>query len=199
MMNDLIDRDNSLSGDQLDLSLFSVNSILRLWKTHPQYRKLVGIDWGERRIGIAISDLSGAIASPLTTVLQPSKPIFRPGLKTRQRPPHQRSEETLQGVVDIICHENPLAICLGLPLNMNGSMGFQAQKVLLFRQKLAQKLDIPIVLCDERLSSMAVERVMISEDRTRRFRQRHVDQNAAAFVLQGAIDRLNHALTREEE
>lgn len=177
-------------GGFLDIPL--ANALRPLWSAQPHYRKLVGVDWGERRIGLAVSDIRGRIASPLMILERKLKP--HPS-RHQKRGQSQRAQALLGDLLDIIKKESPMAVCVGLPLNMNGSAGFQAQRVLAFCQELREHLDIPVVLADERLSSLAVERVMIHEDKTRRFRQQHLDKSAAAFVLQGVLDLLN----REED
>ena len=169
------------------------DSLKALWLATPHRRKLLGIDWGERRVGLAISDVCGIVASPLTILERTPNTAHLRYPRQRQQAQERRAKALLEDVLCVIEKEAPLAVCVGLPLNMNGSAGFQTQRVLTFCCKLNNSLKIPIVLADERLSSWAVERVMLEEDKTRRFRQQHLDKNAAAFVLQGVLDLLNRS------
>ena len=84
----------------------------------------------------------------------------------------------------------PVALVLGLPLNMDGSEGRRAQATRAFARNIADKVDVPIVLWDERLSTAAVTRTLIEADASRKRRREVVDKMAAAYILQGALDRL---------
>ncbi|MDR1597399.1 MAG: Holliday junction resolvase RuvX [Holosporales bacterium] len=180
----------------------TINSIYIQWKDHPNNRKLIGIDWGEKRIGIAVSDRSGLIASPLCTVnYRRNKACGRKGhnmtrrtdsapKKTPQKSAEQLLEETVKDILDIINAEAPIAVNIGLPVNMDGSHGFQAEKVQHFADVLSQSVSVPIILTDERLSSAAVEKSMIQADLTRLQRAKRIDQTSAAYVLQQVVDHL---------
>jgi putative Holliday junction resolvase len=85
---------------------------------------------------------------------------------------------------------NAAGFVLGLPVNMNGSEGPRAQSTRTFARNLARVTDLPIALWDERLSTVAVERALITSDVSRARRAKVIDQHAAAFILQGALDRL---------
>lgn len=180
----------------------TIESLYSLWLHTPNNRKLIGIDWGEKRIGLAVSDRSGLIASPLCTVLYKKNKI-RPklGIKNQNtskkinKSQEQLLEETLQNIIKIIKQESPIALSIGLPINMNGSLGFQSQKVIHFAKKLSEEINIPYILYDERLSSAAVEKSMIHADLTRIQRQKIIDETSAAYVLQGVIDQLNKIST----
>lgn len=189
----------------------SLESFLPFWKTAVTISKnckLIGLDWGTKRIGVAVSDRRGMIASPLTTILcQQNKrlppPHARRHLVHRSCPLSLKSDdqlldETISKLLAILEAEQPIvAVGLGVPLNLNGSVGFQSERVLAFAQRLRGHLQdrmvCPLVLYDERWSSQAVERLMIDADRTRLQRQKVVDSAAAAYVLQGVLDYLNHA------
>lgn len=133
---------------------------------------LVGIDPGEKTIGIAICDAGWRIASPLL------------GLKKAKF--KQNGAEIAE-----ICAKNGVSgIVIGLPLNMDGSAGPKAQSARAFARNLAGVLDLPILLWDERLSTAAVTRAMIDADTSRRKRAEIVDKVAASYILQGALDRL---------
>jgi putative Holliday junction resolvase len=176
----------------------SIDELFQLWRINPKERRMIGIDWGEKRIGIAVSDRSGIIASPLTTVMfRQNKKVRRivcaPSKKIvpRQETSEQLLLETVQDVADIIERENPIAISFGIPISMNGDDGPQAAKSLTFASVLSQAVDHPITLADERLSSAAVEKAMIKADMSRAKRVKCIDKTSAAYVLQGIVDQLN--------
>jgi putative Holliday junction resolvase len=134
--------------------------------------RLAGLDLGEKTIGIAIGDPGHMVASPLTTIRRTK---FTPDAKALLK----------------ICDERQVGgLVIGLPLNMDGSEGPRCQSVRQFAENLLNLRDIPIAFWDERLSTMAVTRGMIEADLTRAKRAKIVDQSAAAFILQGALDRL---------
>ena len=135
--------------------------------------RALGVDPGTKRIGLAVSDLSGTIASPLL-VLQRSKSLR-----------HDLSE-----LARIARAEEAAVIVVGLPINMDGSEGPRAQASRAFARNLAPLTDLPLVLWDERLSTVAAERSLIEMDVSRRKRDARIDSAAAAFILQGALDRL---------
>lgn len=173
------------------MEAFSIAELSALWQG-PTQRKLIGVDWGERRIGVAVSDRSGLIASPLRVVLRPT-PFrrARPGKKRAESQKKPRPDTSLEELANIIQQESPIAVILGLPKNMDGSLGFQAEKVAAFQASLQAHITPPILLWDERWSSAAIERLMVSADWSRKQREGHIDPSAAAFVLQGVLDLLN--------
>jgi putative pre-16S rRNA nuclease len=133
---------------------------------------LLGIDPGEKTIGIAICDKGWRIASPLLGL---RKAKFRDN----------------GAAIVKLCADNAVAgLVVGLPLNMDGSAGPKAQAARALARNLAEVVDLPILLWDERLSTAAVTRAMIDADTSRRRRAEIVDKLAAAYILQGALDRL---------
>jgi putative holliday junction resolvase len=153
-----------------------VLDILDLPAALPPYTPVVGLDLGEKTIGVAVSDATRAIASPLelirkTTFTDDAAALFKL-MKSRGA----------QGVV------------IGLPLNMDGTEGPRCQSVRAFARNLLRLDDaIPIAFWDERLSTVAVQRMMTSEqDLSRARRADLVDKTAAAYILQGALDRLSY-------
>lgn len=134
--------------------------------------RLMGLDLGSKTIGIALSDIGQLIATPLKTV--------------------QRSKFTkdAEHLVQLTSSEDVCAIVLGLPLNMDGSEGPRAQATRAFARNLDGHTKLPIVLWDERLSTVAVERTLMEADSSRKRRSEVVDKMAAAYILQGALDRL---------
>jgi len=139
----------------------------------PPSGKLLGLDLGTKTIGVAVSDGVRYSATPLETVA--------------------RTKFTADAtrIVELIADNAAVGIVLGLPLNMDGSEGPRAQSTRAFARNLAQKIAIPIVFWDERLSTSAVERMMIDEAGLRRDRRAEVvDKLAASYILQGALERL---------
>ena len=134
--------------------------------------RLLGLDVGEKTIGLALSDPGLAIASPLMTL--------RRGKFTAdaERLGRLIGERRVGGLV------------VGLPVNMDGSEGPRCQSVRQFAANLLARLDLPLAFWDERLSTAAVTRAMLDADLSRRRRGEIVDQLAAAYILQGLLDRL---------
>ncbi len=140
-------------------------------------RRLLGLDLGEKTIGLAISDSALRVASPLETI---------------RRSKFTHDAEALGRLIDA---RDVGGLVLGLPLNMNGSEGPRCQSVRQFAANLAEVagLTLPLAFWDERLSTAAVERLLIEEaDMSRRRRAQVVDKMAAAYILQGALDALAH-------
>lgn len=135
-------------------------------------RRLLGLDVGEKTVGLALSDVGLMIASPMQTL--------RRGKFTAD----------LQKLAAIIAEQNVGGLVIGLPMNMDGSEGPRAQSVRQFVRNILKQLDLPIVLWDERLSTMAVTRILIDADASRARRAELVDKMAAAYILQGALDRM---------
>ena len=137
----------------------------------PTGKRLLGLDLGSKTIGLAICDSSFAIASPLETL---------------------RRRKFTQDAIDLealIAERDVGGLVLGLPRNMDGSEGPRAQSTRQFAANLLGRSDIPIAFWDERLSTVAVERLLIDEaDLSRRKRGDVVDKMAASYILQGAID-----------
>lgn len=133
---------------------------------------LIGVDPGTKTFGIAISDRTRLIASPLETI--------------------KRTKFTADAARLISLYEqNEASACvIGLPINMDGSHGPRTQSVRDFCANLMKIRDMPLFLWDERLSTMAVTRTMIAGDLSRKKRAENVDKLAAAYILQGALDRL---------
>jgi putative Holliday junction resolvase len=139
----------------------------------PPRAPLLGLDLGTRTIGVAISDITRRIASPLTTIAR------------------QRFKADAGRILAIAEQEKAAAIILGLPLLMNGEEGRRAQATRAFARNLARLTPLPIGFWDERLSTAAVERLMIDADRSRAQRAREIDRLAATYILQGALDYLS--------
>jgi len=136
----------------------------------PARAAILGVDPGEKRIGVAISDLTRMIASSLDTIA---------------RSKFAADAEALFKLYDA---RQCVGLVIGLPLNMDGSSGPAAQSARAFARNLIAKRDVPLLMWDERLSTAAVTRTLIESDATRKRRGEVVDKMAAAYMLQGAID-----------
>jgi putative Holliday junction resolvase len=138
----------------------------------PAHVRLMGLDLGTTTIGIATSDLTRQIATPITTIA--------------------RRKFTLDAIelLAIAARENVGVLVLGLPINMDGTEGSRAQATRAFARNLAKLTDLAIVFWDERLSTAAVERMLIQADASRAKRDKVIDKLAAAYILQSALDSL---------
>lgn len=140
----------------------------------PQYAAIVGLDPGEKTIGVAVSDVTRTVASPLALI---------------EKTKFTKDAEALFKLMD---SRGAVGIVVGLPMNMDGTEGVRCQSNrALARNLLRIKPDLPITFWDERLSTAAVTRVLIDEhDISRKRRDEVVDKMAAAWILQGALERL---------
>jgi putative holliday junction resolvase len=138
----------------------------------PTKARLIGVDLGTKTIGLALSDVERRIATPLLTI---ERKKFTP--------------DAQQLIAQIVRHE-AFALIVGLPLNMDGSEGPRVQATRAFLRNLAGLSATPFAFWDERLSTAAVNRSLIENDVSRLKRAAVVDQMAAAYILQGALDRL---------
>ncbi len=138
----------------------------------PPRGALLGLDLGSKTIGVAASDPDRRLAAPVETI--------------RRKSPAADAERLLA----LAAERQAVAFVLGLPLNMDGSEGPRAQSTRAFARNLGKHTDLPIALWDERLSTAAVERQLIAADASRKRRAAVIDAHAAAFILQGALDRL---------
>ncbi|TIO79270.1 MAG: Holliday junction resolvase RuvX [Mesorhizobium sp.] len=135
-------------------------------------RTLAGLDLGDKTIGVAVSDRGLSFAHPRPVILRKKFSLDAAQLLAQLE------------------KDNVGAIVLGLPVNMDGSEGPRAQKSRTFARNMATLSDLPFVLWDERLSTVAAERTLIEMDFSRKKRAGKIDSAAAAFILQGALDRL---------
>jgi len=134
--------------------------------------RLLGLDIGTKTIGLALSDETRAFANPLHTI---KRAKFTPDA---------------QALLATCAENNVGGLVLGLPLNMNGSEGPRAQSTRAFARNLRALTDLPMAFWDERLSTAAVTRTLIEADTRRDRRAEVIDKLAAAYILQGALDRL---------
>jgi len=151
----------------------AIIDILDLPAALPAHAPVVGLDPGEKTIGVAVSDVTRSVASPLDTI---------------RRVKFTQDAEALFKLMD---SRGAVGIVVGLPVNMDGTEGARAQSNRALARNLLRLKDMPIAFWDERMSTMAVNRVLIDEyDITRKRRAEAVDKMAAAWMLQGALDRL---------
>jgi putative Holliday junction resolvase len=138
----------------------------------PARGALIGLDLGTKTIGIAASDPDRRLAAAVETIAR------------------KNFSADAARLLALAAERQAAAFVLGLPINMDGSEGPRAQSTRAFARNLARLTELPIALWDERLSTAAVERELIAANVTRARRARVIDQHAAAFILQGALDRL---------
>jgi putative Holliday junction resolvase len=138
----------------------------------PAKARLIGVDLGTKTIGLALSDVERRIGTPLLTIE-----------RKKFTPDAQQLSAAIQRF-------EAFALIVGLPLNMDGSEGPRAQATRAFLRNFARLDPIPVALWDERLSTAAVSRSLIENDVSRAKRAAVIDQMAAAYILQGALDRL---------
>ena len=140
----------------------------------PARGALIGLDLGTKTIGVAASDPDRRVATGVETV-------------ARTRFPADAAR-----LLALAAERKAAGFVLGLPINMDGSEGPRAQSTRAFARNMAKLTELPIALWDERLSTAAVERELIAADASRAKRKAVIDQHAAIFILQGALDRLRH-------
>ena len=138
----------------------------------PARGSMIGLDLGPKTLGVAVSDPDRKIATAVETVMRKA---FTADAKR---------------VLALAAERNAVGCVLGLPSNMDGSEGPRAQSTRAFARNFAKLTELPIALWDERLSTAAVERELIAADVSRAKRAAVIDQHAAMFILQGALDRL---------
>jgi putative Holliday junction resolvase len=149
------------------LALIDVAALL------PARSALIGLDLGTKTIGVAASDPDRRIAVPVETIAR------------------KRFSLDAQRIAALAAERRAVGYVLGLPVNMDGTEGPRAQATRAFARNFAKVTELPIALWDERLSTAAVERALIAADASRAKRKAVIDQHAATYILQGALDRLS--------
>jgi putative Holliday junction resolvase len=137
--------------------------------------RFLGLDIGSKRIGVALSDELGITAQ---------------GLLTFERSTLKKDLQKLQEIANQYKVEK---IVIGLPKNMNGTLGKSAEQVLIFIENIKKLIPIPVELWDERLSTVAVNRTLLSANVSRRRRKEVIDKLAAVYILQGFLDNQKHS------
>lgn len=140
----------------------------------PPMRPVLGLDLGTVNVGLAISDVMQGVATPVETL--------------------KRKKFTLDAtaILDLCAKRDVGALVLGLPLNMDGSEGPRCQATRAFARNISGLTDLPIGYWDERLSTVAAERALLEADTSRKRRAQIIDSVAAAYILQGILDRLHN-------
>ena len=136
--------------------------------------RLIGLDLGSKRIGVSICDEKQLIATPYKTIHK------------------SKNNELIEELKNIIQENNIKAIIIGYPLNMDGSAGSSAQSVNDVSKNIDKEIDVDVCLWDERLSTVGAFNLSSQLNVNVSKREKNIDQNAAAFILQGAIDYLNN-------
>jgi len=149
---------------------------IELARTLAPRQRLLGLDVGSKTVGLALSDTTRRVATPHMTL---------------HRTKFAKDADTL---LALIAREGVGGLVIGLPLNMNGSEGPRCQSVRQFARNLGERIDVGMAFWDERLSTAAVERVLIEADTSRQRRKQVIDKLAAAYILQGAMDSLRGAI-----
>jgi putative Holliday junction resolvase len=152
--------------------LVAVVSLEDIKKTITPRSRLLGLDLGEKTIGLALSDTMLTVATPLETLKRGKFSVDAVALEA------------------IITRQGVGGLVIGLPLNMDGTDGPSAQSARAFGRNFAARSALPIVYWDERLSTAAVTRTLLDADASRKRRSEVVDKMAAAYILQGVLDRL---------
>jgi len=132
--------------------------------------RIIGLDVGSKTIGVAVSDEMGWTAQGITTIIRKSL------------------DSDLEELRKLVDQYNPLEIVVGLPKNMDGTIGKQAEGVLALVETMKKSLNIPVVTWDERLSTVAANRSLLEADLSRKKRKKVINKMAAVFILQGYLD-----------
>tara|TARA_B100001250_G_scaffold409634_1_gene434377 strand:- start:781 stop:1236 length:456 start_codon:yes stop_codon:yes gene_type:complete len=143
-------------------------------KKHSNKVRLIGLDLGLKRIGISICDENQSIATPFKTINKTN------------------INDLVNQLKEIVDENNIKGIIVGNPINMDGSLGKSSQSVKDISKNIAKSIDLPLCLWDERLSTVAAFNISSQLDVNVTKREKHIDKNAAAFILQGAIDYLKN-------
>ena len=151
-----------------------VEDVAAFLATLPVNRAVCGLDLGDKTIGFAVSDLRRQVATPLLVI--------------------RRVKFTADAarLLALLAERSIAGIVLGLPLNMDGSEGKRVQSTRAFARNLTRLTDLPITFWDERLSTVAAERALLEADTSRKRRSEVIDQVAAGYILQGALDRMGY-------
>jgi putative Holliday junction resolvase len=133
--------------------------------------RVIGLDIGEKRIGVALSDTLGIMAGALTVIERAT------------------DEAAVKQIINLTRENEVERIVVGMPRSLDGTLGKQAQTVQSFADLLEKSIDIPVITWDERLSTVAADRTLLEMGMKRNKRKKHRDSLAAAFILQGYLDR----------
>ena len=143
-------------------------------KKHSTKIRIIGLDLGTKRIGVSICDENQSIATPFKTLLK------------------KDTKQLIEQIKEIVDENDVKAIIIGNPINMDGSQGKSSQSVKDIANNISKYINLPICLWDERLSTAGAFNISSQLDINVSKRKKDIDKNAAAFILQGAIDYLNN-------
>ena len=146
--------------------------------------RLMGLDYGSKTVGVAVSDPLGLTAQ---------------GVETVWRKQENKLRQTMARIEELISEYQVERIVLGYPKNMNNTVGERAVKSLEFKEKLEKRTGLPVVMWDERLTTVSANRVLMETGVRRENRKEHVDEIAAVFILQGYLDSIYLKKKAEEE
>ena len=132
--------------------------------------RILALDMGEKRIGVAVSDALGITANPRESII------------------YKSDQDTIDSIINIVKEEQIGEIVVGLPLNINGSQSNFTKRVLGFAEELKKKTDVPVKTWDERLTSMQGERILLEADLSRKKRRQVIDKLAAQLILQNYLN-----------
>lgn len=135
--------------------------------------RIMGLDYGSKTVGVAVSDALGLTAQ---------------GIETVQRKAENKLRQTLARLEELIAQYEVSAIVLGYPKNMNNTVGDRAEKTLEFKEMLEKRTGLPVIMWDERLTTVEAERVLMEGKVRREQRKTYVDKLAAVFILQSYLD-----------
>lgn len=138
--------------------------------------RIMGLDYGSKTVGVAISDSLGITAQ---------------GIETIERKEENKLRQTLARIEALVKEYEVEKIVLGFPKNMNNTIGERAEKSLELKEKLERRIGVPVIMWDERLTTVEAERTLIESKVRRENRKKYVDKIAAVFILQGYLDSLS--------
>ena len=138
--------------------------------------RILGLDYGSKTVGVAVSDPLGLTAQSVETIWRKQENKLR---------------QTLARIEELAAESQAEKIVLGLPKNMNNTIGERAEKTLEFREMLERRTGLPVVMWDERLTTVEAERTLMEASVRRENRKQYLDQLAAVFILQGYLDSLH--------
>ena len=138
--------------------------------------RILGLDYGSKTVGVAVSDPLGLTAQSVETIWRKQENKLR---------------QTLARIEELAAEYQAEKIVLGLPKNMNNTIGERAEKTLEFREMLERRTGLPVVIWDERLTTVEAERTLMEASVRRENRKQYLDQLAAVFILQGYLDSLH--------
>ncbi len=145
--------------------------------------RIIGLDYGSKTVGVAISDPLGLTAQ---------------GMETIWRKQENKLRQTLSRIEEIVAEYQVERIVVGYPKNMNNTIGERAEKALEFKEMLERRTGLPVVMWDERLTTVEANRTLMEAGVRRENRKEHLDELAAIFILQGYLDSLSFQAQKQE-